>query len=112
MRHLLWLLPLVCILWAAPARANAPAPWWACEDKAAGDACDLYPTGTGVCSPVSGCTDNPDTHVDECLYCVEGTPRDDKGGCQTATAPGALLALLGVGFLGALALRRARVGAP
>jgi hypothetical protein len=61
--------------------ANAPAPYWACQGKAAGERCTAYGSSSGsgcsltggdddsVCRLVSSCTDNPETDVNECLYC-------------------------------------------
>lgn len=90
-----FLLVLALVLIASPALANAPAPWWACEGKAAGDTCDLYPSGKGLCGVQANCTDDPSTTVDECLFC-ESDP--DKG-CQSAGGPGVGLALLALAGL-------------
>jgi len=61
--------------------ANAPAPYWACQGMSAGDRCTPYGStsgsgcgvngddGKGVCRLVSTCTDDPETDVNECLFC-------------------------------------------
>ncbi len=57
--------------------ANAPAPYWACQGKSAGERCTAYGSSSGcgvtgddsVCRLVSSCTDDPETDVNECLYC-------------------------------------------
>jgi hypothetical protein len=54
---------------------NAPAPYWACEGRAVGDACTY---GYGSCAGSNGacqleggnCEDNPNTEINECLICV------------------------------------------
>ena len=62
--------------------ANAPAPYWACDGKSRGDKCepDSYTSGCtsgclhhnpeGVCELATGCTDDPSTAVNECLWCA------------------------------------------
>lgn len=93
---------LLAVGLASPAWANAPAPWWSCEGKAAGDTCELYPAGQGLCEVQAECTDETATEVDECLWC-EGDP----SGCSTTgSAPAGLSALLVLGA--ALGLRRRR----
>jgi hypothetical protein len=74
-------LGVLLLLVALAAVANAPAPYWACDGKAAGDRCSPYGSssssgcgvtrddGDGVCRPVATCTDSPETAVNECLYC-------------------------------------------
>ncbi len=50
---------------------NAPAPWYACEGKTAGEPC-LYGYGchdNGVCTMTENCKDDPSTPVNECLIC-------------------------------------------
>jgi hypothetical protein len=59
--------------------ANAPAPYWACSGKSAGDQCEPYGSTSGCfhddsegrCQLYEGCTDNPETDVNECLNCVD-----------------------------------------
>ena len=71
------LLVLLLALLTVSTVANAPAPWWACEGKAVGDPCENYGGGGGcgltshdsVCQLQESCTDDPDTAVNECLYC-------------------------------------------
>lgn len=54
---------------------NSPAPYWACEGKAVGDACNY---GYAACSAPNGscqlekgeCVDKPETPVNECLICT------------------------------------------
>jgi hypothetical protein len=50
---------------------NVPAPYYACENKAPGDRCTYgYGcSGNGTCTIQKGCTDNPDTKINECLVC-------------------------------------------
>lgn len=53
---------------------NAPAPWWACEGKSAGDPCQ-YGYGcspNGVCQLVEDCVDEPNSEINECLQCSTG----------------------------------------
>lgn len=91
------------LLSAASAHANAPAPWFACEGKAVGDACDRYGWTNGTCVSETGCTDNPATAVDECLICLA------KGnGCSVVSGPGALVGSGGLLVLAAFAMRRRR----
>ena len=56
---------------------NAPAPYYACQGKAAGDACtygyggSACSTNRGVCTISTSFTDNPDTtDLNESLICV------------------------------------------
>ncbi len=55
--------------------ANAPHPSYMCENKSVGDACQLYTMGcgdsTGVCKLQVDCIDDPETNVNECLWCVD-----------------------------------------
>ena len=59
--------------------ANAPAPYWACYGKSRGDRCEPYGSTwgcfhrdpEGTCELVAGCTDEPATAVNECLWCEE-----------------------------------------
>jgi len=53
---------------------NSPAPWWACEGKNEGEPCTAYGTGCslfrrGVCRRLENCQDDPQTTVNECLWC-------------------------------------------
>jgi hypothetical protein len=55
---------------------NVAAPWYACEGRAEGDACQwgygCY--NNGVCRLQSPCRDDPGSTVNECLIC--DTSRD------------------------------------
>ncbi len=86
---MLILLPMVGL-------ANSPAPYWACEGKAVGDDCDPYGGGKGVCELDATCEDDPDTEIDECLYCDK---LPGSGGCSTAGASAGALGLLACGLL-------------
>ncbi len=50
---------------------NVAAPYYACEGKAAGDACNWgYGCATGGrCVLQEDCTDDPGSSVNECLIC-------------------------------------------
>ncbi len=73
---------LLAILLTPLMLGNAPAPWWACEDRHPGDHCEPYHHWSddehacwhehhhdGVCAVQHDCVDDPRTRVDECLYC-------------------------------------------
>jgi len=75
----------LAVLLAPLLMGNAPAPWFACEGKRVGDACQRYvgPSSSGcggygggsadgVCAlSQANCVDDPNTSVDECLFCRE-----------------------------------------
>ncbi len=67
-------------LWAAPAAANIPAAFFACEGAADGDPCSLPGPEYGNCVRDTLCEDDPETAVDECLLCVDP--------CWSGLAPG------------------------
>jgi hypothetical protein len=51
---------------------NAAAPWWACEGLSEGDRCVAgYGCGPGnkICMLHEDCRDDPETEVNECLWC-------------------------------------------
>jgi hypothetical protein len=53
---------------------NAPAPYYACENKAPGDSCTYgYGcSGNGTCNLLKECVDDPSTKINECLVCNTG----------------------------------------
>jgi hypothetical protein len=55
--------------------ANAPHPSYLCEGLSPGDPCQLYTMGcgdsSGVCELQEDCNDNPETDINECLFCVD-----------------------------------------
>ncbi len=79
---------------SSSALASSIAPWWACEGKKAGDACQIDLAPDGICEAQEECTDDAETTVDECLWCAE----DSSSGCSAA---GAGLAGLPVVLMGA-----------
>ena len=89
---------VVCLMVFLPvtALANSPAPWWACEEKAVGDACDPYGGGDGFCELDAECEDDQGTEVNECLLCEK---EPGTGGCATTGASAGALGLLFVGLL-------------
>jgi hypothetical protein len=67
--------------WAGSAAANVPAAFYACEDAAEGVRCHIPGPVYGNCVRDTLCRDDPDTHVDECLLCVDPCwGRDEEGG--------------------------------
>ncbi len=70
----------LALLLAPLLMGNAPPPGSECAGKAIGEPCRRY-TGPdacgggspdGVCARAAqSCVDNPDTSVDECLFCSE-----------------------------------------
>jgi uncharacterized protein (TIGR03382 family) len=64
-------LPLVALLWAAPALANVPASYLPCEGAADGDPCQLPGPLHGNCVRDTLCAP-PDGGADRCLLCRDG----------------------------------------
>ena len=66
---------------AGAAYANVPAAFYACEDADEGVECHVPGPVYGNCVRDTLCNDDPDTHVDECLLCVDPCwGRDEAGG--------------------------------
>ncbi len=68
------LLVLVILIISSFIIANAPEPFWACNGLQEGDECEPYSTSgckdvKGECVLQEECNDNPDTDVNECLFC-------------------------------------------
>ena len=69
------------LCWAGSTSANVPAAFFACEDAAEGVDCHIPGPVYGNCVRDTLCRDNLDTHVDECLLCVDPCwGRDEEGG--------------------------------
>jgi hypothetical protein len=81
---------------AAPARANAPAPWGMCRGAKAGDPCDsrYYPRGLCLPEPAGSCPEGA-----PCLYCSAGADKSFKHDVTPAAT-----SLLGLAGLAALRL--------
>ena len=63
------LIALIC--GAMLSMGNVAAPYYACENKAEGDACNWgYGCASGGhCVIQEQCTDDPNTTINECLVC-------------------------------------------
>lgn len=74
---------LLVALAAAPAAANVPAAFWACEGAEHGDPCRMPGGYHGNCLLDTLCEDDdPDTEVNECLICRDGCGAQEPGtGC-------------------------------
>lgn len=89
MRRRLAPLVIAAALWSAPARANIPAAYFACEDHREHEGCQLPGNRFGGCLLDTLCDDDdPYTPYNECLIC-----RDPCGG--TAPGLGCVLELTG-----------------
>jgi MYXO-CTERM domain-containing protein len=62
---------LMSLLLCAPAQANVPAAFNACEGAQEMDPCSTPGPNHGACVLDTLCTDNPDTEVNECLLCQD-----------------------------------------
>lgn len=71
---------LSTLLLAAPAAANIPAAFFACEGAEEGEPCSMPGPFFGNCVTDTLCEDDPDTDVDECMLCVDP--------CWSGLAPG------------------------
>ena len=87
---------VILLLYAAPAQANAPAPWAVCSGKKAGDSCSslYYPLGRCVVDDFA-CRDTP-----TCLTCRS------RGGCDLGAGEAASGAALLGGVTLLLLIRR------